>query len=131
MIESAPIPGLTDLPDGLVAILFTLAWCANATAAAVCRPGWRGSLIAAELAAAGFLSRAAGWQFDSALCWLFANQATSLLAGFGLTSALQRRLSPTLRLGARRFWYLAWPLLLLVVPFNLIVALFRSGLSHL
>ncbi len=54
MIESAPIPGLAHLPDGLVAILLTLAWCANATAAAVCLPGWRGSLIAAELAAAGF-----------------------------------------------------------------------------
>jgi len=130
VVNLLPVPGFGGWHELLVALVLIVAWVLNASLAALCPARWRGPLAALELALMLWFEQANGWRADSALLWLWGNQLTSLLAGFGLPQALSRRLGESVRLPLRTFWRLAWPMLLLVGPANLAIAGLRLWLKE-
>jgi len=131
VIELLRVPGLGGCHELVAAVVLALAWSGNASLAALCPASARSVLAAGELIAMLILEQVTGWRSDSAMLWLWGNQLTSLLAGFGFRQAVARRLGESSRLGLAGFWRLAWPLLLLVVPANLAVGGLRLWLSTL
>lgn len=121
------VPGLVDQPEGLVALVLAIFWIANATVAAgAAERGLLGVLVVLEAIFAVMVAARAGWRHDSGMTWLWGNLISSLLAGAGLILALRARAGGPAMIGARRFWRLAWPLILLALVGNGAVALLRA-----
>jgi len=120
------VPGLEGHPEWLAALLLTALWAANANLAALAADRRSFWLIAAiELLLLVWLQTHLAWRSDSGVVWLWGNVVSSVMVPGGLVLALRARLDAPIKVTVVRFWRMAWPLLLLAVAGNAMVAAVR------